>query len=109
MNGLREKLNKFPPFLCRFVARKKHGLRPVTDQEIADASGLSISTVCWLSKLKLWDTISLDTIERFSTACGVNLLHTARHVDFLKRRKKVHAKKFPKRYFKLLMAIHDDP
>ena len=100
--SLMAKLNKFPPFLCRFVARDKSGQRPLSNQDIAKRSGLNEQAVCKICRLKTWNDLTLDTIERFSSACGVNLLHPRRHLDFLKRRSQIHAKKSLRLYSSFL-------
>jgi hypothetical protein len=37
-------------------------------------SGLSRATVCKISKLRVWDSVKLKTIEAFAAGCGVNLM-----------------------------------
>lgn len=86
---LRERLNRFPPFLCRSVARKGRGYEMLNLREIAKRSGLPLATVSRIAYLRTWDSLSLGVIERFSLACGVDVLHPRRHVDWLKRRKKL--------------------
>lgn len=87
MITLLKTLNRFPPFLCRMVARTGRGrkCRALTSQEIADRSGLDPSTVSKLSRKRTWSKESLWVIDRFSSACGVDLLHPRRHIDLLKR------------------------
>lgn len=81
---------KFPPSLCRFCARKKHGTVPMSHRDLAKASGLSKSKVATLSKRRSWVGIPIDIVIKFSAACGVNLHNPKRAVDFLRRRKKSH-------------------
>ena len=81
-------LNRFPPCLCRLVARK--GRTPLTLAQIASLSGLSVSTVRALSAKKSWCGVSIDAVQSFSSACGVDILHPRRQIDFLRRRKKAH-------------------
>jgi hypothetical protein len=87
-----EVFDEFPPTLCRYLARKNNGRVKMSHSDIARVSGLERSTVAKLSKRTTWSGLTIDTIQRFSLACGVNLLSTARQKDFFKRRKKVHAK-----------------
>lgn len=79
------KLNKFPPYLCRAVARKRE--LPKTNMEIADDSGLSLSTVLRISKMKDWGEVTVAAADAFSRGCGVDLMRPRRHLDWLKRRK----------------------
>lgn len=91
--NLLETANKFPPVLCRFCARKKHGTVPMSHRDIALASGLSKSKVATLSKKRSWNGVPIDMVVRFSAACGVHLHNPKRAVDFLRRRKKSHVLK----------------
>jgi hypothetical protein len=106
MKTLRDKLDEFPPVVCRLVARKA-GRRggSLSHTELANRSGLERSTVAKLSQQPTWGDCSLVTIEKFSTACGVNLLHTSRQKDFLKRRLKEHIKNGNTKYLIRLLAI----
>lgn len=78
---LREKINRYSPKLCRFLARKDKGQRPMTNDDIAKASGLSRSTVAKLSQMDTWDNVTVATMEEFSRACGINLLAPSRRRD----------------------------
>lgn len=104
-----EKLNKFPPLLCRAVARVGRGRasRPMTNKEIATAAGISVRSVIRISQFKHWDGLTLAAIDAFSRACGVNLLNTRRQVDFMKRKKHSHWLKNPKFYQRLLQNARD--
>lgn len=46
----------------------------IPEAEIVERSGLSRRSVIRLSYSKSWANASLDTISRFSAACGVNVL-----------------------------------
>ncbi len=92
---LLERLNKFPPFLCRLVARKNHGEELLSERDIAKRSGLARDYVRRLSRLTAWDQVPTKTVQRFSDACGVNLLAPWRHVHWLRRRKTAWLKKKP--------------
>ncbi len=82
--------NKFPPHICRYVARKKHGLEPMSHADIARKSGLSRSFVASLSKRKTWKGIPVNVIDSFSRACGVDILVPKRTIEFLRHSKKAH-------------------
>ena len=79
-----ERLNKLPPKLCRFVAHRRR--RPLSNQDISDASGLARSTVVKISKLDRWDNLPLKTIEAFTRACGVDLLAPKRSLYIIRKR-----------------------
>lgn len=71
-----EKLNRFPPIVCRILARvplDTGGVRAKTDHEIAQASGLTLSKVASLSHLTTWDEVPLATIVAFTKGCGSDL------------------------------------
>ena len=105
MKTLLEVFNSFPPTLVRAVARSKNGRHPMADAEIARRSGLSKDSVRRISSLTVWDTIGVITVDRFTAACGVNLLHVRRHVDYLRRRKKVAVLKSPRQTMLLKKTI----
>ena len=81
---LSERLNKLPPKLCRFVAHRRR--RPLSNQDIATASGLARSTVVKISNLDCWNGVRLDMIEAFTTACGVDLLAPKRSLYIIRKR-----------------------
>ena len=82
--------DKFPPFICRYVARKRHGSQPKSHSDIAKQSGLSRSFVATLSKRRSWKGIPVNVIDSFSEACGVNLLAPKRTIEFLRYAQKNH-------------------
>ena len=100
---LSDTLNRFPPFLCRLVARKGRGkgCKMLTLSEISMASGLDVSTVSRLSKRRKWDKEPVWVVSKFAEGCGVNLMHPRRHLDYLKRRKKISIKRREKYYLRL--------
>lgn len=109
--SLLEKVNRFPPFLCRMMARTGRGMgcRPLRLDEIAQRASLDISTVSKLSKRRKWDKEPLWVVFAFSDACGVDLLHPRRHIDFLKRKKRFHLNSNPTYWARLLESVKDDP
>lgn len=84
-----EKYDRFPPCLCRLIAKTHNGRRWMGLRELAKRSGLSLTQVHRLSKLKSWATVPLEDVDKFAAACGVrwDRLRVAR--QFLRRRKKV--------------------
>lgn len=83
---------RFPPRICRLLAHKR-GAAPLSHREIASLSGLSKSTVAALSTKSTWAGISIDTVVKFSRACGVNLAAPSKTLDYIRRRKQAHLKK----------------
>lgn len=90
--NLFEIADRFPPNICRLVARVKSGRmhRPKTDREIAQDSGLSRSYVGHLALRRTWKGIPIDVVVRFSTACGVNLKRPGRTRQFLRKGKRAY-------------------
>lgn len=72
-----------PPCIVRFLAR--HNGRRVTSQEIATKAKMSRLTVIRYSQMKSWKTIPVGVAERFSRACGHDLLRPRRNLQFLAR------------------------
>lgn len=57
----------------------------MSHRDIARASGLSVGCVAKLSRKKSWKGVDIDIAERFSVACGVNLLAPWRAHKYLRR------------------------
>lgn len=74
--SLIEKLDRVPPYLCRLMATTRWGRKGLSHDELAHRSGLTKSTISRLSRLTTWRNITLDTVQRFADACGVDLLRT---------------------------------
>lgn len=82
---LTETLDKFPPCLCRLVARQPGRYRRMTLLELSVVSGLSYGSVRRLSLKKTWANVPPEIIDKFAGACGVDILHTKRKVFYVKR------------------------
>lgn len=82
--------NRCPPWICRWLARKRNGTRPMSIRDIALASGISRAGVDKIKRQPNWNRVLGENIHRFSLACGVNLLSQSSQRDFLKRRKLVY-------------------
>lgn len=102
---LLEKADRFPPCLCRYVARKDHGLAPLSHRELAKLAGLSKSTVADLSVKTSWAGVSIDTAVKFSQACGVDLLRPSRAVAFLRSGKKHHLTRLDRQQKKFFLRL----
>ena len=97
-----EKLDRMPPFLCRLMARR-NGRSP-SNKELSAESGIPLTTLRRICEKKSWEDVPVGLAQKFSTACGVDLLRQTRSLEFFKRRKFAHIKKSPnlKYYSKLL-------
>lgn len=84
-------LNKMPPCLCRILAREDG--RALSLAELSERTGIDKSYLSKLSRRDKWDGTKIDTIEAFADACGVDLLHPRRQIDYLKRRRLSHITK----------------
>lgn len=67
-----KRVERFPPILCRLLARKPYG-RPLTDTEIAQKAGLSTYQVCTLAQSADWRGVDIYTMRSFMQACGINI------------------------------------
>lgn len=65
----------------------------LTVREIAARSGLPRSTVCELSKLTTWKSVTVGNAFLFASACGVDLLHPRRQIEYVKHRMKLSIRK----------------
>ena len=74
MTPLDIKLSRFPPLVCRLLARRgpKNRQVPLTDAEVSHASGLKLPNVISLSWLTSWDDVTCGDMLAFSKGCGVN-------------------------------------
>tara|TARA_R100000808_G_scaffold24814_1_gene58527 strand:- start:18426 stop:18782 length:357 start_codon:yes stop_codon:yes gene_type:complete len=66
-----DKAKRYSPILCRLLARKRYG-RPLTSQEISDASGLSLVQVEALSQQTNWNGVDISVMRRFTRSCGTD-------------------------------------
>lgn len=62
----------------------------MSHDEIAQRSGLSKSMVSTISRMRSWEHLSLSTVDRFSQACGVNLLKPNLTRRYIRTRKLAH-------------------
>lgn len=99
------RFNRFPPMLCRLLARTRHGTRPMTTVELSAASGLTRERVTQISGLPSWEHLPLRDIEAFSRACGVNLLAPHEQRKFLRRRKRAYLERAAAGQRKLLARL----
>lgn len=63
---------RFPPILVRLLARRQRYDRPMTDEEIAERSGLdlySVKAIYWSTD---WSCCSLPAMHCYLVACGID-------------------------------------
>lgn len=83
---LTETIDRFPPCLARIVARDpKHLGRRLSLAGLAKASGLSYGIVRRLSNKRTWANTPPSIIDKFTAACGLDILHPKRKIYYLKR------------------------
>lgn len=74
-----DKLNRFPPIVCRLLARRKlasGGVVALSSEEIAQRSGMTVMEVNSLSWQSSWDDVSISKLRVFSKACGVDFTNS---------------------------------
>lgn len=78
--------HRYPPILCRLLARKKNG-PPLTDQEIAARAKLSTLEVNLLSKLTNWEDVAFGVMKKFLAGCGIDFCNRAdmKRIDAYRR------------------------
>lgn len=63
------------PVWARLLARIPRG-RPLTDAEIARASGLTVDRVFVIQHMTDWSNVSLVEAEKFLAGCGIDLFNS---------------------------------
>lgn len=84
MPDLLSRLNRFPPCLCRVIARDERG-RPLTSHEIAERGGISRTQVDRIARLTDWASVPIGTADRYLYGSNINPFQLRRHVQFAKR------------------------
>lgn len=93
MLKIEERLDRFPPLVCRLLAREGESnrhIKPLTDDQIAERSGLSISRVKALSWLVDWKGVEVYEMLAFSKGCGVDLSDRsklAKHLQYVRSKR----------------------
>ena len=104
---LTEKLNRMPPFLCRLMARRNG--REISNRRLSENSGIPLTTIRRISVRTSWDDVPVAMAQRFSVACGVDLLRQNRSLEYFKRRKFHHIKKSKNyKYYNRLLKLWKD-
>lgn len=74
--NLWQKLEEFPPIVCRLLARERAisgGIKALTSSVIAQRAGMTAMEINSLSWLSSWESVPLGKIRPFMEACGVDL------------------------------------
>jgi hypothetical protein len=88
MTGFWRRVNRFPPIACRLLARHRYG-PPLTSEEIAAGSGLSPVQVEALAVTSTWHGIDIYTLQKYTTACGMDFTNSKQmrqKEDYLRKR-----------------------
>lgn len=111
--ALLSRANQLPPFICRFIARKRkqsegrRRLVPLSHSDIAERANLPRSTVADLSVKESWEGVPLNVVDAFASACGVNLMRPSKHLAWLRLGRFGHLSKGnvqQRRFFARLMS-----
>lgn len=82
--SLLDRLDRTPPFAVYYLARLSKCKRSHPGiKGVSKRSGLSRSTIERLSRRMTWAGVTLDTMDRFCAACGVNFLKVSRNCTFM--------------------------
>lgn len=65
----------------------------MSNSELAQVSGLSRSMINKLGHMRDWNHVTAGTIQRFSMACGVNLLQPSITIAFFRRSRLAYMKR----------------
>lgn len=71
-------IHRFPPVWCRLLAvrypanKKWQWPIPMTDEEIAESSGLSVMEVKFIGRADKWDDVSVGKMLAFMRGCRIN-------------------------------------
>jgi len=77
------------------MARSHHGWRGLSHAALAERAGLARSTVAKISKRRTWAGLTIEVIDRFAFACGVDVLHPREAARLIRSRKKPFLAKAP--------------
>lgn len=95
---LNDLLNQWPPILCRLLVRPAKSNRQLASENVLQRYWFDR----WSASTS-WRNSRTDDILEFTRICGVDLLHTQRHLEFLRRNNWSHAKGNP--YYERLLKI----
>lgn len=76
MTSFHSHARRYPPILCRLLARRRFG-PPLTVEEIAARGRLTVLEVNLLSEQTQWDTVMFGGMTRFLTGCGIDFTKRA--------------------------------
>ena len=70
--------NRITPYACRLLSGKEV-------KDIANGSGMSVSTVIRLSKLHSWESVDVGTASRFMEGCGIDIADLSAIKDYARK------------------------
>lgn len=82
MTTLLQRLDCIPPFLC-FALARQHGKRPGY-VALAEKAGIPIRTFLRIARKLSWSDVKVGQIEKFSAACGVDLMRQEKQLRYLR-------------------------
>lgn len=111
-NTFWDRLDAYPPVLCRMLAKHKKGLAK-TNVEIAEAGNIPYRDVVILSRSTTWDGTGINIIRGYLTGCELDFcdpVQMRRLHEYLRRPKWIHLKKSPhyETYFVGIIKIYQD-
>lgn len=66
------KLRRYPPILCRLLARHRYG-RILSDEEISVRAGLAVYEVAAIGAMTSWDDVPVGKIRSILIGMGIDL------------------------------------
>lgn len=84
MPDLLQRLDRFPPCLCRVIARDGRG-RKLTSRQIAKRGGIDRATVNRTARRLGWRGVQIEIIDGYLYGCRINIFQMRRHVQYIKR------------------------
>lgn len=96
----KQRLDRYPPILIRLLTTRGRGAEKwvPTDRQIAEASGLSMAQVKFVSYSTSWDSIPIATAYSFLMGCDIDLekRRCFRRLEWMRRNGRfTHLKKSP--------------
>ena len=91
MKSIFDQLQILSPLACRMLAREriKNGIRmrALTNQEIADRSGLPIARIRWLVGRTSWESVQITPpdLAAYLAGCGITQKNMSAQIRYLVR------------------------
>ena len=75
---------RLSPIECRLAARRSWRT-PLTMNEIAERSGLTMQKIRWITSQETWERVTIGDASRFRFGCGITPSNESRHIAYLSR------------------------